>query len=248
MENSDTVVVYWAPSPYQQKEESWSMLYAEPVNVLQQHRNNKDSESTTSNFFACPATTSLFFNTYQVNHQFDNLVILPEVIPQGTSRPWVDTNSTIGLFVPRPPSLTGYDNLQYNMGWAFFAEEPLIAKFTAPYFPPQAPAERALLASGEFDIGSWYRPFNLDYHIPHNIKTLSFMKDDPLFYVEFKTNKKVLFKRYIFSETLDSLASESVAAPARYGRFKSLQDRYSMAKKSKIPELVLSEIKKNLVE
>lgn len=248
MENSDTITVYWAPSPYTLQQESWSMAYAEPVHLFSEHRKSKNPDGNPNNIFACPATKDIFMNTYVVNHQFDSIVDLPEYMPTNSSNQWLENNSTLGLMVPRPSALAGYHNVMYNMGWLLFADEPVIARFTAPFFPPHAPAEGAMLSAGEFDIGSWYRTFNLDYHIPVSTKTLKFMKDDPLFYVEFKTDKKIILKRYDLSPSLNSLALESVNAPGRYGRFQSLKERYSMSKKAMIPKLVLSEIKKNLLD
>lgn len=248
MENSDTITVYWAPAPYILQEESWAMAYSEPVHLFSEHRKSKNPNGNPNNIFACPATKSTLNNTYVVNHQFDNVVDLPGNINPKFDHYWLETNSAIGVLVPRSSALTGYHNLMYNMGWLLFADEPLVARFTAPFFPPHTPAEGAMLSTGEFDIGSWYRAFNLDYHVPVSAKTLKFMKDDPLFYIEFKTDKNIILKRYNVSPSLNNLAMESVNAPGRYGRFQSLKERYGIAKKAMIPELVLSEIKKNLVE
>jgi hypothetical protein len=248
MKEKDSITVYWSPSAYRPENESWSLLYSKPENLFNEHRKNKNKEGTTQNIFSCPGMTGMFDNIYVVKHQFDNIFTLPENIEEIPKGDWIDTASSVGVFSPRKSSLDNYYNLHYNMGWLLFADEPLIARFTAPFFPPFAPAEGAMLSSGEFDIGSWYRPFNLDYHIPVSKKTLSFKKDDPLFYVEFKTDKKIIFKRYNLSSKLNNLGVEMSNSPARYSRFLSLKERYGIAKKAMIPELVLSEIKKNLVD
>ncbi len=101
---------------------------------------------------------------------------------------------------------------------------------------------------GEFDIGSWYRTFNLDYHIPLDTKEMVFNQNDPLFYIEFKTDKKVILKRYMQSDTLFNIGREMVNSPSNYGRFKSLKEKYLMSKKAKMPEIILSEINKNLID
>jgi hypothetical protein len=248
MNGSDTVTVYWTPAFFKPEENSWSMAYSSPIHVLNEYRKIQNEVEMTRSMFACPGTSGSLKNVYSVNQQFDDVFDLPEYIDPNATKYWLDVDSRLSVYVPRPSALKDHISLQYNMGWLMFADEPLIARFTAPYFPPKSPTNGAILSCGEFDIGSWYRPFNLDYHIPLSAKTMSFEKDDPLFYVEFKTDKKVEIKRYVLSERLYALSTESVNAPERYGAFKSLKERYSMSKSALIPEQVLTEIKKNLVE
>jgi hypothetical protein len=104
------------------------------------------------------------------------------------------------------------------------------------------------MGSGQFDIGSWFRPFHIDYHIPVTATTFSVPSTSPLFYLELLTNKKVQFKRFIPSPVLNHLKHEVTKSPFRYAPFKPLTDRYEMAKKAKLREQVMAEIQKSLVE
>jgi hypothetical protein len=150
--------------------------------------------------------------------------------------------------VLRPPSIEGTSNIVYNMSWLMFADEPLVAKFTAPYFPATSPAKDVILSAGEFDIGQWFRDFNLDYHVPYGTKELNFEENQPLFYVEFKTDKKIILKRFMLTNEIRNLASECAESRNRYGSFFSLPQRYNMAKESKMSEQILSLIKQNTID
>lgn len=163
--------------------------------------------------------------------------------------PWTFNDAgPLLLSVQRESSFDNYINIELNMGWLFFAEEPLIAKFTAPYYPTYEPVEGAMMAVGEFDIGSWYRDYNLDYHIPKSAKELLFTKNQPMFYLDLKTDKKVVFKQYALTNTLRELASDCVQSPIRYGKKIPLIEKYDSFKNAKMNKLILAEIQKNLID
>jgi hypothetical protein len=148
----------------------------------------------------------------------------------------------------RKSSYKNYSNLIYEMRWLFFSEESVNVKFTAPYFPATSPTPGAFLSPGRYDIGQWYRQFMLDYHIPLNDSTFKIKENDDLFYMHVETDKKVVFKKYALSLRLQALNIESSMASKRYGAFKSLNERYLMAKKTNYLESIRTEIKKNLLE
>lgn len=247
----DTITVYW--TPIVNNTGSWNMLYREPTLVVDDLLEIRNKEKQGS-FFACPAGSAIFNNLYVVKSNLDDTFSFPEGFLDSLSDtsdnriPLHQLGSKVGIHRNRATSLNGYKNLEYNMGWAFFADEPLLAKFTAPYMPTHSPTPGAILASGEFDIGQWLRPWHLDYFIPNQAGGMKFKIDDPLFYIEFKTDKKIIFKRFNRSPRIDDIMIESVQSPSRYGSRKTLSQRYSMAKKAKMQDIILNEIKNNIVD
>jgi len=125
---------------------------------------------------------------------------------------------------------------------------PLTARFTAPYLPTVSPSPGAILACGEFDIGQWFRPFNLDYHIPLDNTRFTVEEGQDLAYVKFDTTKKVLLKRFTFNKVLHHYAYEMSNTPNRYAEYIPLSQRYQMSKNSKMNKLILKEKKNNFVE
>lgn len=262
MIDSDTITIYWSNTA-STSNISWSQLYASPKHVFNEHRKNKNLGAGDGSFFACPAMSNMFTNIYKFPIAIDDEVTLPDRIDD---RVFEDSNffnmfndpsnffeipgsnSKVSAQNFRNSSLVGHYNITYNLSWIFFCDESVNMRITAPYFPTVTPAEGVMLAPGEFDIGSWFRPYNLDYHIPFGTKKLVFKEGDPLFYGEFKTDKKVVLKRFKMNDALQGLMEECVQSPRRYGRFKKLADRYKTSRNAMIPELVLSEIKKNLID
>ena len=259
MKDTDTITVYWAPANYTIEDDTWEMLYASPQSLSSMIRKLRKPNALPQSIYSCPGYKDSVDNVFVFTSAIDDEVkiptqtleeldlIDPNKFPlQGIPLP--TSNLPVSLYMQRPSSFDGYHSVNYNMGWILFADEPIVAKFTSPYFPPVAPAEGALLATGQFDIGSWYRPFNLDYHIPVGTEKLVFKEDDPLFYVEFYTTKKVVVKRYVYTKQLQNLSRELVESPTRYGKFKSLVEKYKAVKKTSILEMILSEIQKNVLE
>jgi hypothetical protein len=253
MKDKDTLTIYWSSLNYNPNQKSWSMLYREPESLSSLLRRQKTVY--TLGMFACPASNDFLKNIFVFKSNIDDEHIIPvdylstiNSLEPYEEKDFIETNGKISMFKTHPASIEGYTNLTYNMSWALFADEPVVCRFTAPYMPHTTPGEGVILSSGKFDIGQWYRSFFLDYHIPLTTNVLKFKENDPLFYLEVETDKKIEFKRYFISPKLHTLSEESVNAPFVYGRWKSLKQRYEMASKTKYREQVLSEIKKNVVE
>jgi hypothetical protein len=214
------------------------------------------------NVYACPAFKDTTRNVFVFKNPVENIVTFPkgfleaaaqeiakhENYPTNSRSFGADLNSKIFLNVIRKSSFEGYANVFYNFMWLFVAEEPVIAKSTPPYYPHSSPADGAMLSMGEFDIGQWFIPFQLDYHIPMSTEKMTFLEGDDLLYLHILTDRPVVFKRFMRTPTIAQLQIECGAASARYGLFKPLTEKYVMAKKAKLREQMISEIKKNLVE
>jgi hypothetical protein len=251
MRDKDTITIYWSPANFLTGQVGYNMMYNKPRAVLADLHKSKVPGSLMTQ---CPATKDTLRNTFSFNSAIDDEFEIPEETflyePSGDDGEDIRMNvsSQVGMYHERPTSMKDYTDVIYNMSWLFFADEPVIAKMTAPWFPTHSPMEGAYLAPGEFDIGRWYRSFNLDYHIPKTTKKFSIKSGDPLFFMEILTDKKVVFKRYILDEKLISITREVSASPARHGRYKDLEERYQIADDTGIREMVLSLIKKNLVD
>jgi hypothetical protein len=202
---------------------------------------------------ACPAVRHLFKNVFSINANVEDCFDLPtETIKEMayTDSKLVDVgpNSKAGLYKMAKSSLEGYSNLGYNMYWTFFADQPLTVRMTAPYYPPVTPSPGAMLSAGEYDIGRWFRFFYLDYHVPLDAKRFEIHENDPLFFLEAFTDKKVVFKRFVMTDEIHRLVAEFGGNIRRFNRYKSLFDKYRAAENAMIPQIVLKEIRKNLIE
>ena len=249
MSEKEHVNVYWASSQFTTEDVQWNFFYSEPTPVIDNLVTN-----TTENTLAvqCPATRNILKNVYSLNSNVDDYVDLStlnlEIDASNTSEENypLPVESKVGLNRVRPTSFVGYVNVVYNLSWMFFADEPLVARFLPPYYPTATPTQGAIMSVGEFDIGQWYRPMNLDYHLPYGSSSFSVKSGQPLAFLEFKTEKSVKLHRYKYTPSLRRLAEEFATSVHRHGRT-PLTKRYNIAKRAKVSELVLSEIKNNLI-
>jgi hypothetical protein len=249
MDKKDTITVYWAPSKFNTGEQSWNMLYKEPRHVLSSvHKKNKNK----GEMIACPSMKDTFKNIYSFDSAIDDSFSLPaaflKTIADTENRnEMVPTDSKLMVYKSRKSSVEKHINLGYNLGWIFFASEPLEARMTAPFFPSASPVKNAMLSAGQFNIGKWFRSFELDYHIPVTSTRFEVAKNQPLFFLEFLTDKKIVFERFELTPKLQNYSIDMASSPMRYGKKKSLIERYLMAHGAGMPKIILSEIRKNLV-
>lgn len=246
---SDTITVYWAPSertPYGKRN---NMMHRKPESLLSFIHGERTPEAKQQQ---CPAMKDRLNNVFvfksAVDDKFD--INLDEVIKNKTVDDmfvYTATGSKIPIAHVRPSNLKGYYAISYLVTWYFFASEPVVAKFTAPYYPSFSPIKGALLAAGEFDIGRWFRPVALDYHVPDTESHFSVEENDPLMFVEFMTDKKIEFVRFEPDDLIHSYAAEYVGSPNNHGLNKPLEERYKIAEEAEMTKLVLSHIKKNIV-
>jgi hypothetical protein len=246
---------------FNQTEESWNMLYSEPEPVINQLLKRRGQiQDKRMSVLTCPASNDFFKNLYVFKSTIEDSCRWPEgylkaVTTEMSPKQLDDTitldfayGNKIAFVSPRPSSVVGHVDLLYNMSWLFFADEPLTVRFTAPYYPPFTPMKDAILTSGQFDIGQWFRPWNLNYFVPFDCPGFDIKQDDPIFYFHAFTEKRIIFKRFQAVQSIQTLYDEFVRAPGRYGRLLPLSERYELAKKTKMREIILKEITNNLVD
>lgn len=221
---SDTLKVYWAPGNFKLIDESWSFLYAHPEKISDNKfvfKSNIDDE------FKLPME--------EINK-----------IQKGkVHRGAVESDALLAIFQPDKSSVPEHALIQYNMNWHFFAEEEVKVKTTLPQ--KETPIKDALFQEQTENIGLWYKQFPLRYDIPLSSKGFELKAGSPLFYIEVDTKKEVEFVRYDQSVQLHNLAEECYSLRQRYGRAMTDQEVESGIRASRIPEIILSEIRKNII-
>jgi hypothetical protein len=247
----DELTVYWSPSAFALDSESWNLLYPEPIRVREKFQGL--STQFKGGVMSCPATKLHWKNLFALTSAVDDYIDLPKEYLQTTDvqdrREQVPSQNKqiVSLFRNRTSSFSGYSNLLYNLSWVFVAEEPLLMEFLPPYLPPVSPSPNAILGTGEFDIGQWFRPTSLDYHVPLENSYFQVNTGDELAYIRFRTDRKVVLQRFAMNQRLLNLSNEMSTVSGRYNERKSLEQRYKMAKNSRIMDLVIKEVTLNLV-
>lgn len=246
------LVVYWSPDYIIRDEDpDWNIMYSDPVSVLSSLRNIKnDKVESKDNYLYCPAFKDTLSNVFE----FSNSGI--DATYEWTSSSFINngaytptSTSFISLREPRLPCLENTRVIQLALAWNFFSEESLTMQITPPFFSDSSFSKDASIIPGSFDIGRWFRPVPADFQVWGNdVDKLTLKSNDPLFYARFMTDRNVILKRFMLTPEISSIITSLIATRNLFGRFRSLEDRYSDFTRSKTNKVILHHIRKNLLD
>ena len=238
--------VYWSDIFQPWSDTDWSFLYPKPKtlfsNLIQERNDPKD----TGSFFLCPAVSTKFKKMLvfdfpidaSYNYGYDE--VESKIIP--TSRNYISASSV------RKEALKERPSFEFDLSWLFFSDEDLSVYFTPPFFHNPEYLQYGTVVPGEFNIGSWFRPFKFEMQTWKKEGDIIFKENEPLFYAEFKTDRPIIFHRFVENEKLRKYRNAVVKHKMFVGSFKPLSDKYQKFKDVGYKEKILTEIKKNLVD
>jgi|694.fasta_scaffold59960_5 hypothetical protein len=245
---NDTITVYWAPS-WIGNDTNNDIFYHEPISVYKDLLSKFNPPTATKNFMSCPAVKGNLENTFFILNPTDadmQVSFDKDGNIDGLRNNNVE-HSAIPARLQHSPTLTNQLLIEYGMSYCFFSEEPLNVLMTSPYFHNTHYLNYGAIVPGGFDIGQWYRPFNFEINLWDGNGRLIIKKNEPLVYLKFDTDKKIVFKRYHASEKMHKIAASLVHfkdAP----RWRKLITRYQFFNRADMRSVVLQEIKNNLIE
>ena len=247
--NTDSLVVYWAPWWDKNLNLDLDIMYHKPIPVYQDLLKSFNPPTITKNFMNCPAVKDHLESTFLVLNPSDT-----DMQVSFNEQNEVDgliNNNTVNTPVPgalkHSPTLTSQLLIEYGMSFSFFCEEPLELFISSPYFHQAPYLNYGAIVPGGFDIGKWYRPFNCEINLWEGNGRLVIKKDEPLAYFKFATDRKIILKGYNVNEKLYRL-SVALVNFKDTSRWTSLLHRYERFSRSEMREIVLKEIKSNLIE
>ena len=250
--NTKDLVVYWSPSYSKTADEfDWNMMYTDPVSLLSHFQEIKDSNTETiDSYLYCPAFKDTFKNTFQFSNSSIESTYAwnPEAL-DGFGAFLPVSSSYIDLQMPRKPSVQDTRIAQVALAWNFFCEEPLTMEITPPFFSNSSHARAASIIPGRFDIGRWFRPVNADFQVwGENTNEFSIKKDEPMFYARFATDRRVVLKRFEITPEIYKMVTSVLRTRNLFGKFRTLEARYSDFLKSRTHKVVLKLIKESVLE
>jgi hypothetical protein len=240
---SEKISVYWTNCNELGREIDKSLWYPKPTNVYKRHAANRNPEipENGTTLFMCPAVQNKLKNVWS----FHSSVEIKVTIKDGT----IAYSSGLPLHpTPRQNSILDSGHLWIDMGWLFFSDAPLLASFTSPYFDSPKHLSQMSVPPAQFDIGKWFRPFNAEFIVwDLEYSEIVIAEGDPLFYVEFHTDKKIELQRFEESPRIIQYATGCSKSTQFFGRNRDLDTRYKDFENSDLPSMILREIKQNLV-
>ena len=249
MSKDKDITVYWSPglSIVDNSIRDNSFLYPKPESLFADKAKDKSKLSLPKDsFFSCPAVSKKIKNTFVFSNAMDSRYYFD--FTDKNNQIMTASPNSLEMSVYRAPVLYSGPCLSISLSYLFFAEESVDAFFTPPYFHEPKYMKYGSVIPGEFDIGQWFRPFNFDLQMWNNKGDIIIEKNEPLFYVDFQTNKKIKLKRFIMTKQLQSYAESCGNSTNTFGLGQSLKSRYDRFRQVGLREKVLTEIKKNLIE
>lgn len=246
--NKEPIIIYWAPAIYNDSSHpDFGFWYPSPKqlfnNLIERRSDTKDSAS----IFSCPAfneltkKTIVFNSPMSCSYEFDSTDIDNPTIK-------ATTKTLIGARYARPPYIQDGPFIHFQLYYIFFATEPVEALFTSPYFHKAEHTKYGSVIPGKFDIGQWFRPYNFEVQMWDKKGEFHLKENEPMFYVEFKTDRPIILKQFNNTEELSRISDACVATTDMFGRGQTLLSRYFRFRDTGMKQRTLKLIKENVIE
>jgi len=218
---------HW-PDPYDKWAQSIESEMPVPYPVLQEFK--KSRENTV--FLKCPAHTDYLKNTFvfkspidiHFNLDFDqeNAKIFCKNIDQTIFNNIVDLRFTSRDNMGNSEyPIIGLDFLN-----TFVSDQPVTVDITPAFMNHNDFVQKTSVIPGSYDISKWTRPIECVFEVRNKKCEIDIKKNDALYYIRFRTNDKIKFKKMNMPwPEIDICADLRAEAP-----FKSLKYRYRQRK------------------
>jgi hypothetical protein len=243
MKKNNSLTIYWAPS-YFNKNSDENLFYPDPTNLFKELVENKEPMSSRLGFFNCPPVTDRLKKTFVFKNNIETKIVYDF---NDIQNPKVFSEYGLSSSVYKPSSLINGSNIQFNVGWIFFAEDSADVLINPPMLHKTDLNLHATVLPARFDISKWFRPIPIEMQGWQKSGDFIIAKNDPLFYLEVLTDKKIELKRFELNDKLVAYARSCMNSPILHGANLPLVNRYKVFTETKTNKLVLNEIKKNLV-
>jgi hypothetical protein len=151
------------------------------------------------------------------------------------------------FFNERASSLKDSFSFDFNFGYLFFTDEENVnITLTPAYIHKTSYRNDAFLAPAKFSISSWLRPVTFIFQMWEESKTFELNQGDAIGYISFDTEKPIRFHQFMVTDDI----VDQVSACINYKYFKKfvpMKDLYDLFKRTSLKNVVLKEIKKNVI-
>jgi hypothetical protein len=248
-QDKDFITVYWAPAGSQEIEyhQELNMLYPNPENLFSYLVSKRSTFDQSISMLTCPAFKEKMKKTFVFKSAIESHYSY-ETNDLGEVSFKILKNFSLPISRDRLPGLEFGPTLTIRTPYIFFSDSDLEVNFSQPTFHPVGYTQYGSIIPGRFNIGSWFRPFSFEIQMWSNSGELIVKEDEPIFYTEFLTDKKIKLVRFKYNKKLATYAQHCVDAPAIFGPNLPLVKRYRKFKESRMNDMILKEIKENIVK
>lgn len=191
----------------------------------------------------CPAYQDHINNLYYIGASFDYDLFIRE--DGGISTHFYDQKTFDDYMFIRDLKEKIFS---FNDGYLFLADtDSLLLSQIHPYLHSNGFSDNTVLIPGTFDIAKWPRILEASFHMKND--KLSFKEHDPLYYIKFYTNEKIVFKHFFYTNKMKNYFNYATNTKNYKPKVNKLEFFYDLfAKKKRLKKMMLEEAKKNLLE
>ena len=233
--------IYWSPADFDLHHD-WNILYKDPTilgaNLRKKMSKNIDKRS---NLFFCPAVKDLTNRVAVIKSP----MTCHYKIVDNEFKPI--SKNFINITFPHTSNFKDNILFQFAHSFVFFSEENVKMIFSSPYFSNSPHLKYGSVIPGMFNISSWFRNVNFEFNLWNNVTEFKIMKNEDMAYVYFDSEHEIELKRFDFTERLLRI-TKTCATAATWEKFIPLIDRYKRFKEAKFKQIILKEIKQNLLD
>lgn len=247
MARKDEIVVYWGPTYRISTDDivDWNILYLNPEEFLPEFKKDRVRGKLHNNIAYCPAFNDLHENTFVIKNVVDSRFTWNEVQEKWEIPSKYQIHPSVDI---RTPYMNNRLGLICALGWLFVCEESLEMEIVPPYMHQTEASKYGVMVSGKFDIGRWYRPVLAEYLLWEGVDRIHIKENEPLLYVRFKTDKKVVLKRFANTEEIHRHTVSNVQTKYIFGKLPALEKLYNYFGKTQTKQIMLKKIKEAVID
>jgi hypothetical protein len=238
------ITVYWSRSSQGFPLMGFRSSGLHPVKNIMDNLNDIRKNDGNSNYYQCPAFTDHLHNLYCMPAPFDYDLFVKE------DNSDIRTNFYDQKFFDEHILLRSIDKklISLNAPCFFFPEtESLLVSQLPAYLDCNNFTKNTIVVPGTFDIAKWPRAIECAFHMTGNY--VSFKENDPLYYIRFHTSEKIILKNFNLTSRINDLIHGMMHSKFNKNYSSKLQFYYDLLmKKKNVKQLMLEEIKKNLLD
>ena len=236
-------VIYYA---YRNNDtQTHGLLYGQEPTVAKKDFIESFSDTKELRFLKCPAYMDQMKNVYSVPSQFDFDVNVENYQVSSLGSEPLSQDFFDSYITTHSPKDRLY-GIRQNV--IFIAEsDSLKVSQEHPFLVDTKWARDVYTIPGKLDIGKYFRTLECAFIIRKNVKELHLKEGDPFYYMRFHTNKQIKLVPFYWSVEFEAMVSNLGFHGSATHKWRPLQWYYERVKKKGIKNLLLKEIKKNIL-
>lgn len=244
------ITVYYSAKPIFAKIENGfdanpllNMLNDSLISVYKELKQNENKNiDNIASMFSCRSFLEYTKNMYMMTNPFDLNVRVEKNKVLNLGNRQLDS-----LYLNRVLQIDNVYNLNYSPGYIFFSEKSVNIEILSPFMHKSNFCKNGYIVPGSYDISQWFRPVNPALQFYDNSeKIIESKKNDPLMYINFKTNETVRLKKFLMTPELEDIVYATTTYK-RYDENKSLLYLYDKFTNAGLKKRTLKLIQESLI-